>query len=880
MELAPGDRLGPYEITAPIGAGGMGQVYKAKDTRLDRTVAIKILPALFAADRQFQERFDREARLISQLDHPNICALHDVGQHNGTSYLVMQYLEGETLEERLQRGALPPDIAVPIAIQIADALARAHAAGIIHRDLKPANIMLTKSGARLLDFGLARGGGAALTTLTETQPARLTGQGMIIGTFHYMAPEQIEGAEGDARTDVWSFGCVLYEMLTGARPFDGRTTASVFANILNAPVAAVRERRPGISRTLDHIVTRCLEKNPDARWQAVADIAHQLRWAAAPDDSAAVAVRPLWNRAAAYVAALLLAAAAFAAAWLLKPVPAASPTAPLLKLAFVPPADMTLTPFGSNGNPQFALSPDGSRIAYVAAQAGRAPALWVQRLDSRTAREIPGSIEATAPFWSRDSQAIAFFSHGRLRRSGLESEQSEVLASTDASGGTWSGDVILVASGFGPVMRLRASGGALTPATTVEAGEAGHRWPQFLPDGKHFIYSQARAGGARIAALDSMDSAVLLESGSTPVVADATNLLFVPRARKLQAQPIDAASRLVSGAPRDVLEGVRYVAGSGFPPASVSATGLLAYWDGTTVATALRWYDRAGNVIANVPAPDDPPYFVISPDGRQLAYLLRAPEGVAVWLMDLLSGVASRLTLSGSGARPIWSRDSSTLSLTAAGKTGIALLRRSIHGGGERVLGEVPIPDRGNAAPGNFYANDWSGDGQTALVSVTQPDTGRDIVVFSTATGRTTPFVNAKHSQVQPRFSPDERWVAYSSNETGPWEVFVEAFPVAGVRHQVSNAGGAQPLWRRDGKELFFVARDGTLMQVDVTPGNRWVPATPRALFPSRMRPLFAPYPYTYDVSADGQRFLLSEVLPGTGPVVSIVTDWRQTGAR
>ena len=875
MELAPGDRLGPYEITAPIGAGGMGQVYKARDTRLDRTVAIKILPALLASDPQFRERFDREARVISQLDHPNICALHDVGQHNGTAYLVMPYLEGETLEDRLQRGAIPADAAVPIATQIADALARAHASGIIHRDLKPANIMLTKSGARLLDFGLARAAGSALTTVTQTQPARLTSQGTIIGTFHYMAPEQIEGAEGDARTDVWSFGCVLYEMLTGARPFDGKTTASVLANILNAPVAPVRQRRPGISRALDHIVTRCLEKNPDARWQAVADIAHQLRWAAAPDDGASVPSRSLWGQPAAYVAALLVAAAAFAAAWLLKPAPA--PAAPLLKLAFVPPAGLTLTPFGSNGNPQFALSPDGSRLAYVAAAAGRAPSLWVQRLDSRTPREVPGSADANAPFWSRDSQQIGFFSQGRLRRSGLDSEESRVIASTDAISGTWSGEVILVASGFGPVMRVPATGGALAPVTTVEPGEVGHRWPQFLPDGRHFVFSPARRGGTRIASLDSPASALLLEAGSTPVVADAAHLLFVPpRATTLQAQPIEVASQRLDGAPRDILERVRYVGGSGFPPASVSTTGLLAYWDGTTVSTGLRWYDRAGNVIAGLPVPDDPAYFVISPDDRRLAYLMRAAEGGGVWLMDLLSGVTSRLTLTvPGGARPIWSRDGATLSVTTAGKTGLALLRRAASGGAEQVLGEVPIPDRGNAVPGNFYANDWSRDGRTALVSVTQPDTGRDIVVFSTATGRTTPFVNARHSQVQPRFSPDERWVAYSSNETGRWEVFVEAFPGSGVRQQLSHDGGAQPLWRRDGRELFYAAPDGTLMALDVTPGDRWVPAAPRALFRTRMRPLFAPYPYTYDVSGDGQRFLLSEVQPGSGPVISLVTDWR-----
>jgi eukaryotic-like serine/threonine-protein kinase len=281
MQLAPGARLGPYEITAAIGEGGMGQVYKAKDTRLGRTVAIKILPALLAADRQFRERFDREARAISQLDHPHICTLHDVGEQDGIAYLVMPFLDGETLEQRLQRGPLPIAEASQFGIQIADALARAHSARILHRDVKPANVMLTKSGARLLDFGLAKTMAAPVAQVTQTQPARLTTQGTIIGTFHYMAPEQVEGADGDVRSDVWGFGCVLYEMLTGARPFDGKSTASVFANILHAPVRPVRDRQPGVGRAFDHVVQRCLEKDPDARWQSMADVAHELRWAAA-----------------------------------------------------------------------------------------------------------------------------------------------------------------------------------------------------------------------------------------------------------------------------------------------------------------------------------------------------------------------------------------------------------------------------------------------------------------------------------------------------------------------------------------------------------------------------------------------------------------------
>jgi serine/threonine protein kinase len=876
MELAPGVRLGPYEILAPIGQGGMGQVYKAKDTRLDRTVAIKILPTLLASDRQFRERFDREARAISQLDHPHICALHDVGHHDGTAYLVMPYLDGETLEQRLERGAVPAADALPIATQIADALSRAHSAGIIHRDLKPANIMLTKSGARLLDFGLARTTGTApLRAAVQTQTARLTSQGTIIGTFHYMAPEQIEGAEGDARTDVWGFGCVLYQMLSGARPFDGKTPAGVLANILNAPIQPLRERQPGLSRALDHVVRRCLERDPDARWQSMADVAHELRWAAAPDEASAPPARSIWTHPALYCAAILFAATGFAASRFIS-APAARVTSPPLKVAFVAPAGLTFTPFGSNGNPHFALSPDGVRIAYVAAASGRASSLWVQRLDSRTPREIPGSTDASAPFWSPDSQSVGFFSEGKLRRSGLASEQSQLLATTDATGGTWSGDVILIGGGLGPISRVSAAGGRLSPVTQLEPGEVGHRWPQFFADGKHFIYSLVRVGGARIASLDSSAASTLIPSVSTVVAFGSSHVLFVaPQSTTLQASELDLASLTLKGAPRDVAESVRYVGGAGYPPTSVSSTGLLAYWDGTTVATTLAWYDRAGAPLPGLPVPEDPTYFEISPDGRRLLYLRRPAEGGGIWLMDM-AGVTSRLPVSmPTAARPIWWRDGAAIAVSSIGSTAITLAKRVLSSGREQVLGEVPFPDRANTGPGTFYANDWTGDGRVALLSVTQPDTGRDVLTFSADSRRVTPFIHGTGTQVQPRFSPDERWVAYTSNETGRWEVFVERFPDAGVHQQVSYGGGAQPVWRRDGKELFYAAPDGKLMAVSVTPGDRWVPANPHPLFATRMRALYPPYPYTFDAAADGQRFLIKEVRPETGPVISLITDWR-----
>jgi hypothetical protein len=514
----------------------------------------------------------------------------------------------------------------------------------------------------------------------------------------------------------------------------------------------------------------------------------------------------------------------------------------------------------------------------VAAAAGRAPSLWVQRLDSRAPHEVPGSSDAAGPFWSSDSQSIAFFSEGKLRRSGLASEQSQVLATTDATGGTWSGEVILLGRGIGPITRISAAGGQSSPVTTVEAGEVGHRWPQFLGDGRHFIYSLTRSGDARIAALDSTASSTLLASVSTVVPFGSSHVLFVPPppSTTLRAQELDLASLKLTGAPRDVAEGAHALPGSGYPPASVSNTGLLAYWDGTTVATSLTWYDRTGATLAGLPVPEDPAYFEISPDGRRLVYQRPIPKGGGIWVMDM-GGVTSRLPVSTPGpVRPIWARDGASIAFSATGSTGIILGRRGLSSAGrEQVFGEVALPDRGNTGPANFYANDWSRDGRVALISVTQPETGRDILLFSTETRRASPFVQAAATQVQPRFSPDQRWVAYTSNETGRWEVFVERFPGAGVHQQVSYGGGAHPVWRRDGKELFYAAPDGKLMAVTVTPGDRWIPAASRPLFATRMRPLYPPYPYTYDVSPDGQRFLVKEVRPQTGAIISIISDWR-----
>jgi eukaryotic-like serine/threonine-protein kinase len=877
MPLQTGSRLGPYEIVSRLGAGGMGEVYKARDTRLDRTVAVKILPDSLAGDPQFRERFDREARAISQLDHPHICALYDVGQQDGTAYLVMQFLEGETLADRLARGPLRLDQSLPWAIQIADALAKAHRAGIVHRDLKPGNVMLTQTGARLLDFGLAKNSIStsvpAGVSALPTTPGGLTAQGTILGTFQYMAPEQIEGGEADARSDIWAFGCVLYEMLTGARAFSGKSHVSLIANIMHVEPPPIRQQQPLVSPGLDHIVQRCLEKDPEARWQSITDVGRELRWAAATTDDAPRAQSALtFGRAMRWAAAAALLIATGAGVAMMLRGPAAAPDMTLMKLTLLPPDGLTFTPFGSTGIPHFELSPDGRHIAFVASAPGRAPSLWIRPLNSRVAQELPGSDDAASPFWSPDGQALGFFAQGRLKTIGLRGERPSTLTRvTDPAGGTWSNDVILIGHSSGPVTRIAATtGGAVTDASSRgSTSTEGHRRPQFLPDGRHFIYTEGN-GPVYLGVLDSTSATKLVEAGGTAVYASPGFLLFVPvQTTTLMAQAIDSSWKPI-GAARQILDQVFYAGGSGYPPVSVSANGLLAYSDGTTVSTTYGWFDRKGDPLRAMTAPVEARTARISRDDRHVAYA----SGGNVWTMDD-RGLAARFSFSsGGGTGPVWSWDGREILFTSVSGEGTTVLRRPTSGlQKERQI--ATVPGTAGMGLGNYRVLDWSQDGRNALVSLTRSGTGRDIVVVAVDTGQITPLLQTAAFEIQARFSPDGRWIAYASDETGRWEVFVEPFPQSsGSRWQISTGGGSQPVWRRDGKELFFLAPDGKLMSAGVTLGATFSRDTPRALFQTHMRPTYPPYPVDYDVRSDGQRFLINSARPGTGPVISLVTNW------
>ena len=802
----------------------------------------------------------------------------------------MQYLEGETLAQHLARGALPIEQVLTFGIQIADALAKAHRAGIVHRDLKPGNIMLTRSGATLLDFGLAKTGPAVASAiagpLEATTPAQLTTLGTILGTFQYMAPEQIEGKDADTRSDIWAFGCVLYEMLAGVPPFSGKSPASLIANILNAQPSSLLERRPPLTHTVNHIVRRCLEKDPDARWQSMADVAHELRWATTAHPVAPRAsMLSVWRQPIVMFPALLLAVSTGAVALLVRGrAPAQQAALAPLKLTLVAPEGLALTPFYSNGVPHFALSPDGERIAFVASAVGRPPSLWIRDLDSRMPQEVAGSYEASSPFWSPDGQSLGFFAEGRLKTVSLRGARPMTHALVlDPAGATSNGDVILVGRGTGSVLRIPIRGGAPTEATVLRADSGGHRWPQFLPDGRHFIYTES-LGSVMIAALDSLESTRLLETDSTAVYAPPGFLLFVPvRSNRLMAQAVDPASFKPIGDPREILDEVRYSGGTGYPPVSVAARGLLAYWDGTTVSTSAEWLDRRGNPLPTLSVPPERTHLAISPNGRQVAFVRQGSSAslASIWVMDA-SGNSSRFSFtSGGGWRPIWSANGRHVLFTSYSGKDLLLLRRAISGAEkEQVVATVPLPSVQDGF-GNYYITDWSDDARTALITGTQPGSGRDVMAFSVDTGRLSPLFQTAAFEIQPRFSPDSRWIAYSSNETGRWEVFAEPFPLSGSRRQVSMDGGSQPVWRRDGRELFFLAPDGKLMAVSVTPGatDPFAGEAPKALFQARMRPTYAPWPVNYDVTPDGQRFLMNAVRPDTGPTISIVVNWKPGNA-
>jgi eukaryotic-like serine/threonine-protein kinase len=846
VTLASGTKLGPYEILSPLGAGGMGEVYKARDTRLERTVAVKVLPQRLSSSPEVRQRFEREAKTISQLSHPHICALYDVGREGETEYLVMEYLEGETLSERLAKGALPLEATLRYGTEIADSLDKAHRQGIVHRDLKPGNVMLTKSGVKLLDFGLAKAlppssKGEGLTSL-PTQQKGLTQEGTILGTFQYMAPEQLEGKEADARTDIFALGASLYEMATGNKAFSGTSQASLIGAILHTDPPAVSTVRPMTPPALDRIVKTCMAKDPEDRWQSAADVKRELQWlgegsAAGAAVPAASSPRGRWVPWA--IAALAVVAAAVVSFRSRQP----TPTLPeRMQLSIVPPERMVLSD-------SFDISPDGRTLAFVGTAGGKT-LLRTRMLGSDEVRALSGTEAAESPIWSPDSRSLAFFSRGKLRRIELATGSIDELCDGDLGrGGSWGskGDILFTQKAVGAIYRVPASGGQAVATTTLEKGDVLHRWPRFLPDGRRFLFfvksARSETTGIYLASLDSTrERKLLLRNGAAGEFVSPDLLLFV-KGETLLAQHIDAGRAVLLGEPEAVARPVLRADVAAYRDLfTVSRGGIIAFRPGSA-ERRLTWLDRRGNVVKTVGPPGVIMNVSLSPDDRIAGFTSRSIEtGLqSIWIVDLERDVATPFT--DLGWMPTFSPDGRAIFYRYEGET-YGIRRKQIAGGpAEKAVvttGGFPTP----------YS--VSHDGRFILYTIT--GAGPDIAVKDLESGKEQLLLATEFEERWPHFSPDGRFFVYSSNEPGQWEVFVRRFPMTEEKWRISTSGGQQPMWSPTGKEILFIDLEGRLMAAPVSEGAALSAGTPQPLFRTSIR--LNPLASQYAVSADGQRFL------------------------
>ena len=871
--LTSGQKLGPYEIVGAIGAGGMGEVYRARDPRLGRDVAIKVLPASLSADADRLHRFEQEARAAAALNHPNILAVYDIGTHDGAPYIVSELLEGETL--RIPPAGLPVRKAVEYALQIARGLAAAHEKGIVHRDLKPVNLFVTTDArVKILDFGLAKltqaESSVEAPTNLPTSPAINTQAGMVLGTVGYMAPEQVRGLAVDHRADIFAFGVVLYEMLSGRRAFQGATSADTMIAIVkeDPPDLPMAERH--IPPALERIVDRCLEKSPSARFQTAADMAFALEALSAHSGRTAIAADALpppdaprrsreriaWMTAAGLGAALL-AAGAIAVRHLREAPPVGPPVQFQVRM-----------PEGVLPLPQapIEISPDGQQVVFGATVEG-VPALWLRQLSSVEARRLPGTEGAFYPFWSPDSRSVAFFAEGKLKRVPLAGGPPIVLcAAPGPAGGSWGRDdsILFASSGGTGVQRVSSNGGAVAAVTTLQKGETGHRWPFFLPDGRHFLFlvvsaSVGTSGALFVGSLDSGERTALGPTDSNAVFG--SNHLLFARGGVLLAEPFDAARLQVRGEPFQVAEGVDTYAGTRRAPISVAGTGVLAYRPGNAL-TSLTWLDRSGRILGTVGDPAVYLNLALSPDERRLAVseATAAMRNIDIWIIDFeRPGTPTRLTTDpGAEFDPAWSPDGSQLLFTSTRGASFDLYRHAANGSGQDEL----VLKKSVGGP------DFSRDGK--FVAFTS---GPELWVLPLSTGAEPyPLLRTEFSEGDPAISPDGRWMAYHSNETGAPQIYVQAFPGGGSKVRISQTGGTEPRWRGDGRELFFLAPGGMLMVAEVDTARAFRASAPKPLFQTGIPPSGNNHPYV--VTKDGQRFLVASKFDSEVSQMTVVLNW------
>jgi serine/threonine protein kinase/Tol biopolymer transport system component len=891
MTLKSGARIGPYEIQSTLGEGGMGEVYRARDTRVSRIVAIKVLGARVDSRPHAQQRFAQEARALSGLNHPHICAFCDIGEENGVQFLVMEYLEGETLASRLRRGGrLPIDQALRHAIAIADALDHAHRRGLVHRDLKPSNIMLTRSGAKLLDFGLAKPGapgpiiGHAHEAPQSTQT--LTAEGAILGTLSYMAPEQLHGADTDVRTDIFAFGAVVYEMLTGRPAFEGVSQASVIAAILERNPEPLSSGQPIAPPLLESIVMRCLAKTPDERWQTASDLGQALRWIAEGASqvtgiSPGVRVRPFASRLAWMTGLFAVIAAVTTIILVFTVFRRESPNVHAIRFVVSAPENATFTPSSAF----MAVSPDGHALAFVASSPDGKIGLWIRSLDSLVAHQL-ATIAGGQPFWSPNGRFLGFFADGKLKKIDLAGGVPQTLADSQEPRGAWNRDDVILFKPHsdGGLYRILASGGPATLVTSPDRslGETAHDWPQFLPDGRHFLYlarstQPEHDSVAYAASLDSKDRIRLFRTDSQVVYAPP-GLLVHMLGNTLVAQPFDASTLRVTGEPIPIAEQVERnpARGSRRGAFSVSQTGVLAYRP--TRDTELVWFDRRGRRLEKIAPSGHYSNPALSPDQRRVAVARVDPEtGIRnIWLIELARSVVSRFTVNASAEdMPLWSEDGSRILFKSYRGAGWDFYQKASSGTGaeETVLTGLELTATPLA---------WSQGGRFLVYSAHSdpnfPLRPNLWLLPWLGDRKPFPYLQTRFDEPQGQPSPDGRWMAYVSDESGSNEVYVRPFPSGEGKWQISVKGGLEPSWRGDGKELFYLGANQDLMAVAVKASPALEAGEPTRLFETAMSSGFINLAYTrsqYVVAADGQRFLINQ---GAGPVptspVTVVVNW------